>query len=135
MAGGVPPDPRGMAPTHLSLRGSGWAAGDPPPRVGGGPHEILGGSGAGGSLHPVCIAPPSTLGCRCHQGGSGSRTPSAGTARLGQGRTGRSGEGPGRAQSGMGGAPPPHLLTQWLVKLRVMTAGAKERAGFMPAPV
>lgn len=44
------------------------------------------------------------------------------------GRTEMGWNGPGRAT-----APSP--LTQWLAKLRVMTAGAKERAGFMPAPV
>lgn len=37
--------------------------------------------------------------------------------------------------NGLGRATECSPLTQWLVKLRVMTAGAKDRAGFMPAPV
>lgn len=68
---------------------------------------------------------PSTLGCCCHRG-------AVRTQRLGQDRDKRGGT--GRARGGFGGPRPPPL-TQWLAKLRVMTAGAKERAGFMLAPV
>lgn len=72
------------------------------------------------------------MGCCCHRGDTGSRPLSVGTQRLGQDRDKRGGT--GGARGGFGGPRPPPL-TQWLAKLRVMTAGAKERAGFMLAPV